>query len=106
MAELARTAPTLSSWSHFGITLGHLGFILNSLWPKLAEVSANLTLSWPNMAPSSPKLGPRWLQIYTWGHFGSTLESLWVILGTLGDHFGVALSVFGTVLSDFGISLS
>ena len=106
MAEFARTALTLSTWSHFGVTLGHFGFILSSLWPELAEVDAKLTLSWPNMAPSSPKLGPRWLQIYTWGHFGSTLESLWVILGTLGDHFGVALSVFGTVLSDFGISLS
>ena len=91
MAELARTALTLSTWSHFGVILGHFGFILSSLWPELAEVGAKLTLSWPNMAPSWPKLGPRWLQICTWGHSGSTLGSLW-------SHFG---DTWGSFWGDF-----
>ena len=43
----------MSTWSNLVVTLGHLGLILSSLWPKLAEVGAKLGLSWPNLAPSS-----------------------------------------------------
>ena len=57
------------------------------------------------MAPSSPKLSPRWLQIGILKHFGSTLGSLWVTLGTLGGHFGVTLGVFRIILDDFGVNL-
>ena len=40
-----------------------------------------------------------------WGHFGVNLALLWIILGTLEDHFKVTLGVFGIILGDFGVSL-
>ena len=49
----------MSTWSNLVVTLGHLGLILSSLWPKLAEVGAKLGLSWPNLAPSSDPVEPK-----------------------------------------------
>ena len=49
----------MSTWSNLVVTLGHLGLILRSLWPKLAEVGAKLGLSWPNLAPSSDPVEPK-----------------------------------------------
>ena len=85
-------------WVNFGVTLGQLGRSWYQVVPKS-------TLSWPKLAPSSPKLSPRWLQMCTLGHFGSILASLWVTLGTLGGHFGVTLGVFRIILDDFGVNL-
>ena len=69
-----------------------------------------MTLNWPKYGPKFGKVGPKMAaDLYPgafWVHFGVTLESLCVTLATLGDHFGVILSVLGTVLRDFGISLS
>ena len=39
--------------------MGYFGFTLSSLWRKLAEVSAKLGLSWPNLAPSSDPVEPK-----------------------------------------------
>ena len=85
-------------WDNFGVALGQI----DRSWYQVVPKS---TLSWPKLAPSSPKLSPRWLQMCTLGHFGSILASLWVTLGTLGGHFGVTLGVFRIILDDFGVNL-
>ena len=85
-------------WVNFGVALGQI----DRSWYQVVPKS---TLSWPKLAPSSPKLSPRWLQMCTLGHFGSILASLWVTLGTLGGHFGVTLGVFRIILDDFGVNL-
>ena len=113
----------MSTWNHFGVILqhfgvilGYFGFTLSSLWRKLAEVSAKLGLSWPNLAPKlaqdgskfakvEPKMASNWYFEALWLHFGVTLGSLWVTLGTLGGHFGVTLRVFRIILDDFGVNL-
>ena len=51
------------------------------------------------------KVAPRWFQMCTMVHFGVTLASLWITLGTLEGHFKVTLGVFGIILGDFGVSL-
>ena len=89
----------------FGALWGTLGSLWGHFDPSWRQVDPKLTLSWPKMAPSSPKLSPRWLQIGILKHFGSTLGSLWVTLGTLGGHFGVTLGVFRIILDDFGVNL-
>ena len=92
-------------WGDFGILWVHFGFTVAKICRSWYQVVPKSTLSWPKLAPSSPKLSPRWLQMCTLGHFGSILASLWVTLGTLGGHFGVTLGVFRIILDDFGVNL-
>ena len=51
---------TLGSFcSTLAVILVYFGFTLSSLWRKLAEVSAKLGLSWPNLAPNSDPVEPK-----------------------------------------------
>ena len=79
-------------WVNFGVALGQI----DRSWYQVVPKS---TLSWPKLAPSSPKLSPRWLQMCTLGHFGSILApflgyfrdtwaSFWSDFGRLPHHFG------------------
>ena len=83
-------------WGHFGVTLETLWGTLGSLWHLLANFFVK-------EASSGRPFRPKCAEYTLFQRFS---RGVWATLGTLGDHFGVILNVFGTVLSDFGISLS
>ena len=75
-------------WVNFWVALGQIG----RSWCQVVPKS---TLSWPKLAPSSPKLSPRWFQIgilkhfgVASGHFRDTWGSFWGDFGRLPLHFG------------------
>ena len=69
------------------------------------EADLKLAQDGSKFAKVAPKMVSNVYHGALWGHFGVTLASLWITLGTLEGHFGVTLGVFGIILDDFGVTL-